>query len=64
MGAGFLEAVYQECLAMEFKARVIPFVASPSYQLDFVCFEKIIVELKAVREFIGRRSSTIFAPQA
>ncbi|HEY1930082.1 MAG TPA: GxxExxY protein [Caulobacteraceae bacterium] len=63
MGAGFLEAVYQECLSMEFKARNVPFVASPSlelaykgvtlrqrYQPDFVCFERIIVELKAVRE--------------
>jgi GxxExxY protein len=63
MGAGFLEAVYQECLAMEFKARAIPFVASPPlalaykglllrqrYQPDFVCFDKIIVELKATRE--------------
>jgi GxxExxY protein len=63
MGAGFLEAVYQECLAMEFKAGAIPFVALPPlalsykgvplrqrYQPDFVCFDKIIVELKAVRE--------------
>jgi GxxExxY protein len=63
MGAGFLEAVYQECLAIEFKARAIPFVALPPlalsykgvplrqrYQPDFVCFDKIIVELKAVRE--------------
>jgi len=63
MGTGFLEAVYQECLAMEFQARNIPFVAFRSlgvtykgrplrqtYQPDFVCFERIIVELKAVRE--------------
>ncbi len=63
MGAGFLEAVYQECPAMEFRARDIPFVASQSlsltykgqrlrqtYQPDFVCFERIIVELKAVRD--------------
>ena len=63
MGSGFLEAVYQECLALEFTARDIPFVASPpltltykgqplrqAYQPDFVCFGLIIVELKAVRE--------------
>lgn len=63
LGTGFLEAVYQECLALEFAARGIPFAALPplhlaykgtalrqTYQPDFVCFNKIIVELKAVRE--------------
>jgi GxxExxY protein len=61
LGAGFLEAVYQECLAIEFAARTIPFVAQRSLRLeykgrvlrqtytpDFVCFGKIIVELKAL----------------
>jgi GxxExxY protein len=60
MGAGFLEAVYQECLAQEFEARSIPFIAlkpltltykgrslNQVYRPDFVCFDKIIVELKA-----------------
>ena len=63
MGSGFLEAVYQECLAIEFTSRGIPHVASQalpltykgqrlrqSYQADFVCFGAIIVELKAVGE--------------
>jgi GxxExxY protein len=63
MGSGFLETVYQECLAMEFNARRIPFVAGEplsisykgqklrqSYRADFVCFGTIIIELKAVRE--------------
>jgi GxxExxY protein len=63
MGAGFLEAVYQECLALEFEARAIPYVAAPKLQLnykgaslrsyytpDFVCFERIIVELKATSQ--------------
>jgi GxxExxY protein len=63
MGRGFLEAVYQECLALEFAARRIPFRAMPpvaltykstplkqTYFPDFVCFDAIIVELKAVRE--------------
>jgi GxxExxY protein len=62
MGAGFLEAVYQECLAIEFAARGIPFEASKplalrysdhllkqTYVTDFICFGKIIIELKAVR---------------
>jgi GxxExxY protein len=63
MGTGFLEAVYQECLAIEFADQGIPFLASPPlalaykgqpltqfYRPDFVCFESIIVELKAARE--------------
>jgi GxxExxY protein len=63
MGVGFLEAVYQECLVMEFLANDIPFVAKPAltisykgrglaqaYVPDFVCFDAIVLELKAVRE--------------
>ena len=63
MGSGFLEAVYQECLAIEFALQGIPFDASPalaltyksqplkqSYRPDFVCFGRIIVELKVARE--------------
>src|ERR1700730_964580 len=59
-GCGFLEPVYQECLGMEFEYQGIPAIAKPSltlsyrgriltqtYQPDYVCFEKIIVELKA-----------------
>lgn len=60
-GCGFLEPVYQECLGIEFEYQRIPAIAKPSlslsyrgrqlmqtYQADFVCFGKIIVELKAV----------------
>ncbi len=60
-GCGFLEAVYQECLEMEFSDQGIPFVAQKpltlayknrplrqTYAPDFVCFEKIIVEVKAM----------------
>jgi len=62
LGPGFLEAVYQEALAIEFSARAIPFeseVELPvhykgqrlvcSYRADFVCFAEVIVELKALR---------------
>ncbi len=60
-GCGFLEAVYQECLAKEFAIQGIPFVAQPElrlsykgqpieahYKPDFVCFGSVIVELKAL----------------
>ena len=63
MGAGFLEAVYQECLALELARRGVAFAAQrpvsldykgvrlrQTYTPDFVCFEKIILELKAVRQ--------------
>ena len=63
LGAGFLEAVYQESLALEFAERGIPFRATPAvavtykghvlrqaYVPDFVCFDRVVVELKAVRE--------------
>jgi GxxExxY protein len=73
MGTGFLEAVYQECLAIEFAARNIPFVASSpmrltykdqtlrqTYVADFVCFGTIIVELKAVRDFAPEHRAQLF----
>ncbi len=60
MGCGFLEAVYQECLEKEFRAQKIPFLSQQelrlvykgekleqTYRPDLICFEKIIVELKA-----------------
>jgi GxxExxY protein len=63
MGCGFLEAVYQECLEKELRERHIPFVSQRSlaivykgqnllqtYEPDLICFDKIIVELKAVTE--------------
>ena len=62
MGCGFLEAVYQECLEIELAELSIPFVAQPDIALhyrnrklkqhyvpDFICFDSIIVELKATR---------------
>jgi GxxExxY protein len=62
MGAGFLEAVYQECLEVEFTRRGVPFeMHKPlglsyrgqplrqTYVADFVCYDRIIVELKVAR---------------
>ena len=61
LGCGFLEAVYQEALALELKNREIPFrrelmfpVTYKGYRLrteyrpDFICFDSVIVELKAL----------------
>ncbi len=62
-GNGFLEDVNQECLSIEFNLRVVPFIEEPRLQLrykghelrqqyipDFLCFEGIIVEIKAVKQ--------------
>ena len=61
LGPGFLEAVYQEALKIEFQKRGIPFEREKEltikydgkelkqkYKADFVCYDSIIVELKAV----------------
>jgi GxxExxY protein len=61
LGRGFLEPVYQEALAVEFKRRRIPFdrekrldlfykgtKLQKTYSPDFVCYEKIVVELKVI----------------
>jgi GxxExxY protein len=63
LGAGFLEAVYQEALGVEFEVRDLPFVAQPLVQIayrgrllrkeympDFICFGQVIVEIKAIKE--------------
>ena len=61
-GSGFLESVYQECLALEFEKQGIPYEEKPrlrleykgqplkqEYQPDFLCFGEIIVEIKAAK---------------
>ena len=64
-GCGFLEAVYHECLAIEFEHRGIPFQSqreldlfyrgrklNQNYKSDFICFDKIIVEIKAAKNIV------------
>lgn len=73
MGCGFLEAVYQECLGKEFACRIIPHVAQKELQLfykgellnqtykpDFICYEKIVVELKAVKDITPEHKAQVF----
>ena len=63
LGPGFTEKVYQDALALEFMEQGIPFkrevelhasykgvTLDSTYMPDFICFDKIIVELKAVKE--------------
>jgi len=63
LGCGFLEAVYQEAMELELTARGLPFQAQVEipirykgqvlktfYRADFVCFDAIVVELKAVTQ--------------
>jgi GxxExxY protein len=64
-GPGFLEPVYQECLEIELELRGITFRAKPpltltykdrvlkkTYEPDVTCFDKVLVEIKAVSELI------------
>lgn len=71
LGCGFDEKLYQEALEIEFRNSGIPYVREKRFQVkysgqvlardyfaDFVCFDKIVVELKAVTEMKG-----VFAAQ-
>lgn len=63
LGHGFLEAVYQEALAIEFARRGIPFerevelaihyrdqLLKTKYRADFICYESVVVETKAISQ--------------
>lgn len=72
LGCGFLEAVYQEALAVEFEDRNIPFVREKSlnieykqrilqtkYRADFIVFDKILVEIKVTNALVEKDSSQV-----
>jgi len=72
LGCGFLEAVYQEALDREFGIQKIPFKSQPTveilykgkhlakkYQPDFVCFDEVIVEIKAITSLSGIEEAQI-----
>ena len=71
-GCGFLEPVYQECLAIEFKLQTIPFTAKKpialqykgyklqhTYEPDFICFGDVIVEIKAVSKLVDEHRAQL-----
>ena len=72
MGSGFLEPVYHECLELEFREKRIPYVSKPRlniryknhclekyYEADFVCFDNIILEIKATSSLIDEHTSQL-----
>jgi GxxExxY protein len=71
-GYGFTEPVYQECLEFELDLQSIPSHSQPriglvykgrplkkAFEPDFICFEKIIVELKAVSDLADEHRSQV-----
>jgi GxxExxY protein len=72
LGNGFLEAVYQEALEREFINQGIPYDSQPvvkiyykgkalnkTYQPDFICYDEVIVEIKALSNLTGMEESQI-----
>jgi GxxExxY protein len=72
LGCGFLEPVYQAALAIELAKRSIPFrpeVKLPVfykeveldalYRVDFICFEEVVVELKALARLSGTEEAQV-----
>ena len=73
LGCGFTEPVYQEALAVELRLRNIPFEREKVFTVvykgieldkdfrpDFVCYNKIIVELKAVSQFAEEHYAQVY----
>ena len=63
LGCGFLEAVYEEALIFEFNKKKIPYkvqkeieikykgeTLKKKYYADFLCFDSVIVEIKAIKK--------------
>ncbi len=72
LGCGFLESVYQEALAIELGLRGIPFrrevrlpvsykgqVLAKSFCADFVCFDSLVIELKALAHMSGSEEAQL-----
>lgn len=72
LGCGFVEPVYQESLTIELRMREIPSIPQPRLKLkykdveleseyipDFICYRKIIVELKAVSKLADEHRAQV-----
>lgn len=72
LGRGFLEIVYQDALELELRAQKIPYdrekqifvryrgmILPSHFSVDFVCYENIIVELKALSEYSGKEKAQV-----
>lgn len=72
LGCGFLEPVYQEALELELETRKIPFAREVElpvfykgqrlalrYRADFICFDQVLVELKAIARLTDREGSQV-----
>ena len=73
LGSGFVEAIYQDALEVEFKRRNIPYEREKelyiyydgirldkTFKPDFICYKKIIVEIKAVMELDNMNRSHVY----
>ena len=72
LGSGFLEPVYQEALELEFDELEIPHdreafieikykgkVLDKKYIADFICYDEISVELKAVETLLPEHAAQV-----
>ena len=72
LGYGFLEAVYQEAIELEFKARGIPYekekeltinfketILEKKYRVDFICYGEVILEIKALSQLTGEHEGQL-----
>ena len=72
LGSGFLEAVYQEAMEKELAYQEIPYKSQPpvrikykgeplkkKYEPDFICYDEVIVEIKAMDKLSGNEHAQI-----
>lgn len=72
LGNGFLEAVYQDALEIEFQEQGIPYRREAripvfykghrldkEYFADFICYEKVVVELKCVARLVNAHKAQV-----